>query len=165
MKSYSLDHILAMSKEELAERYPHGVVMDPKSPERWLPAERDSEALGHRSLRQLVQMKRSRQIKPRFLEKNPGMARRDYTDRMDRAMKDEGEPVDAETQRRFTTEAHNRSAVLNGEAMLGNDAKVLANKLAKLKREGAKFGVDVESRARAMIADTQREIRERRRAV
>src|SRR5438046_315868 len=75
---------------------------------RWVAADKDSEAIGRRSLRQLIAEKRKRVVKDRMLERNPGMARSDYTDRLDRAMRDEGAAVDKETQDRFSAEARER---------------------------------------------------------
>lgn len=182
-KSRTLDFILGMSEDEIGESYPFGVVIDKKSKDvgRWLPADKpkpdkdsesEEEALGRRSLRQLIQEKRARQIKPRFLANNStyvtpcrycnGLGRIEgepclacgqtgaadvneppgYTTNPAAAMPGEPEPIEANVQRLQSAEASARYRVDHLEQ---ENRAALRSGVARLREKAIEYikqGVD-----------------------
>lgn len=80
---------------------------------------------------------------PRLLEKNPGMAKRDYTDRLDRAMSDEPEAIDAETASRFAAENNARHAALHAEDERRREVRSLTAQLREVGNLALQRGVDL----------------------
>jgi hypothetical protein len=101
---------------------------------------------------------------PRYLHRNPGMGRSDYTDRAGMAMRrPEGGPeleaVDEETQREQTKRARTNFSVIRAEEIAKQEDRSMTAKLKEVRIRARKDGVDISRE----MADAHRAIEMARR--
>lgn len=87
----------------------------------------------------------------------------DYTDSPYLAMALEPECVDESTQESFTKESRRRFDSQHQDELAERQAKVIANKVVSIQREGARFGLDFAPRLAAFVKEANAEIAAKRR--
>src|SRR5262245_9542022 len=79
---------------------------------------------------------------PRLLDKNPGMARSDYTERLERAAHHEPEAIDADTMTQFARENRRRFEATRTREMRRRDHMTLQGHLREFCSLAARLDAD-----------------------
>jgi hypothetical protein len=169
-KALSYDAMLALEEAQIRRLFPHGATEEKSG---WVPA---SESTATLSLDRLLKAKEDRQEPPRFMARGGPPALRwsttehRYVDRHFTSNEEHGytqspskalEPVEVpppEVVEGYGKDAEARRNAHRAADLVEMQAKVIAVKLAKLQREGARFGVDLAPKLQALIKDVQMEI-------
>lgn len=183
-RDYSFRGLLKLTEDQLRAWFPHGAQIRPdeSKKERWEPAPAARSGIGHRTLRDLLYAQQVKPEKPVWLHINPGGSgprwtededgtpildpdddgKHDYTDRSDKRARGEPDVLDTATLEGFAKRNRQRFEAEHDVEMRDMQARQIADKLARLQRRAAKYGLDFAPHLAAFLRDAEAELAQRR---